>query len=83
MVEAVVGITLVGIGVASTLGALTKFNSIAAMSRNSTGVCAAVMNQIDLIQSDGPFNPQKANQNTAPCGGGNSAAVPDSHRLLQ
>jgi type II secretory pathway pseudopilin PulG len=65
LVEAVVSITLVGIGVASTLGALTKFNSIAAMSRNSTGVCAAVMNQIDLIQSDGPFNPQKTNNDVA------------------
>ena len=61
LVEAVVSITLIGIGVASTLGALTKFNSIADMSRNGTGACAAVMNQIDLIQSDGPFNPQKKN----------------------
>jgi type II secretory pathway pseudopilin PulG len=61
LVEAVVSITLIGIGVATTLGALTKFNSIADMSRNGTGACAAVMNQIDLIQSDGPFNPQKTN----------------------
>jgi len=61
LVEAVVSITLIGIGVASTLGALTKFNSIADMSRNGTGACAAVMNQIDLIQSNGPFNPQKTN----------------------
>lgn len=61
LIEAVVSIGVIGIGVASTLGALTKFNSIAAMSRNSTGACAAVMNQIDLIQSDGPFNPQKTN----------------------
>jgi type II secretory pathway pseudopilin PulG len=61
LLEAVVSIGVIGIGVVSTLGALTKFNSIAAMSRNSTGACAAVMNQIDLIQSDGPFNPQKTN----------------------
>lgn len=61
LLEAVVSIGVIGIGVASTLGALTKFNSIAAMSRNSTGACAAVMNQIDLIQSNGPFNPQKTN----------------------
>jgi type II secretory pathway pseudopilin PulG len=61
LIEAVVSIGVIGIGVASTLGALTKFNSIAAMSRNSTGACAAVMNQIDLIQSNGPFNPQKTN----------------------
>ena len=66
LVEAVVAITLIGIGVASTLGALTKFNSIADMSRNGTGVCAAVMNQIDLIQSDSPFNPQKRNNDGTP-----------------
>jgi type II secretory pathway pseudopilin PulG len=63
LVEAVVAISLIGVGVASTLGALTKFNSIADMSRNGTGACAAVLNQIDLIQSDGPFNPQKTNNN--------------------
>ena len=61
LVETLVAISVIGIGVVSTLGALTKFNSIADMSRNGTGVCAAVMNQIDLIQSDGPFNPQKTN----------------------
>jgi type II secretory pathway pseudopilin PulG len=66
LVEAVVAITLIGIGVASTLGALTKFNSIADMSRNGTGACAAVMNQIDLIESDGPFNPQKTNNDGTP-----------------
>jgi type II secretory pathway pseudopilin PulG len=66
LVEAVVAITLIGIGVASTLGALTKFNSIADMSRNGTGACAAVMNQIDLIDSDGPFNPQKTNNDGTP-----------------
>ncbi len=61
LVETVVAIGVIGIGVASTLGALTKFNSMADMSRNGTGVCAAALNQIDLIQSDGPFNPQKTN----------------------
>lgn len=66
LVEAVVSITLVGIGVATTLGALTKFNSLADMSRNGTGACAAVMNEIDLIQSDGPFNPQKLNNDGTP-----------------
>jgi len=61
LVETLVAISVIGVGVVSTLGALTKFNSIADMSRNGTGACAAVMNQIDLIQSDGPFNPQKLN----------------------
>jgi hypothetical protein len=36
------------------------------MSRNGTGACAAVMNEIDLIQSDGPFNPQKLNNDGTP-----------------
>jgi type II secretory pathway pseudopilin PulG len=66
LVEAVVAISLIGVGVASTLGALTKFNSIADISRNGTGACAAVINQIDLIQSDGPFNPQKTNNDGTP-----------------
>jgi type II secretory pathway pseudopilin PulG len=61
LVETMVGISVLGIGIASTVGALTKFNSIASISRNSTGAYAAVMNQIDLIQSDAPFNPQKTN----------------------
>jgi len=61
IVEALVGIAVLGIGVACTVGALTKFNSIASMARNATGAYTTVMNQIDLIQSDGPFNPQKTN----------------------
>ena len=61
LAEIMVGISVLGIGIASTVGALTKFNSIASTSRNATGACAAVMNQIDLIQSDSPFNPQKTN----------------------
>src|SRR5262245_48598014 len=61
LVEAMVTISILGIGVASTVGALTQFNSIASISRNASGACTAVVNQIDLIQSDGPFNPQKTN----------------------
>ena len=59
LVEAVVAVALIGVGVASTLGALTKFNSIAATSRNATGASAVLMNQVDLFQSMSPFNPQK------------------------
>ena len=58
LVEAVVAISLIGVGVAATLGALTKFNSIAATSRNATGASALIMNQTDLFQSMSPFNPQ-------------------------
>lgn len=59
IVEAVVAIALIGVGVASTLGALTKFNAIAATSRNATGASALLQNQVDLFQSMSPFNPQR------------------------
>jgi type II secretory pathway pseudopilin PulG len=68
MLEAVVGIAVLGIGAASTIGALTKFNSIAAISRNATGAYTVVMNQIDSFESMSPFNPQKPNA-TADCDG--------------
>jgi type II secretory pathway pseudopilin PulG len=66
MVEAIVGITLAGIGIACCLSALTMINSMASTSRNATGAYTAVMNQIDLILSDGPFNPQKTNADGSP-----------------
>src|SRR5205085_12038087 len=59
LVEAVVAIGVLGIGVAYSVGALTKFNSVAAIERNSTGAYSVVANQIDLFQSMSPFNPQK------------------------
>ena len=61
LVETMVSLGVLGIGIASTVGALTKFNSNASITRNATGAYAAVINQIDLIQSDAPFNPQKTN----------------------
>jgi prepilin-type N-terminal cleavage/methylation domain-containing protein len=69
LVEAVVAVTLIGVGVASTLGALSKFNTIAASSRNATGASAVLMNQADLFASMSPFNPQKMLQNNGPCTG--------------
>lgn len=61
MVETIIAIAVLGIGVATTIGALTKVNSIAAMSRNSTGAYTILTNQVDLFQSMSPFNPQKTN----------------------
>jgi Tfp pilus assembly protein PilV len=58
MVEAVVALAVVGVGVVSTLGALTKFNAMAATSRNATGASALLVNQVDLFESMSPFNPQ-------------------------
>jgi type II secretory pathway pseudopilin PulG len=66
MLEAIVGIAVLGIGAASTIGALTKFNSIAAISRNATGAYTVVMNQIDSFESMSPFNPQKTNPDGTP-----------------
>jgi type II secretory pathway pseudopilin PulG len=61
LVEAIIGISVLGLGIASTVGALTKFNALASTSRNGTGAYTALMNQVDLIQSLSPFNPQKMN----------------------
>ena len=60
LIETIIAIAALGIGVACTVGALTKMNEIASTGRNMTGAAAAVMSQIDLFQSVGPFNPQKA-----------------------
>lgn len=59
LVETVVAVAVIGVGVASTLGALTKFNQMAATSRNATGASAVLINQADLFQSMSPFNPQR------------------------
>ncbi|HEV3393061.1 MAG TPA: prepilin-type N-terminal cleavage/methylation domain-containing protein [Chthoniobacterales bacterium] len=61
MVETIVAIAVLGLGVATTIGALTKMNAIAATSRNSTGAYTILTNQVDLFQSMSPFNPQKTN----------------------
>jgi prepilin-type N-terminal cleavage/methylation domain-containing protein len=77
MVETIVAIAVLGIGVATTIGALTKINSIAAMSRNSTGAYTILTNQVDQFQSMSPFNPQKTNQNPDICSGAtNTAQIP-------
>lgn len=78
LVEAVVALSVLSVGIASTVGALTKFNSLASMSRNATGAYSAVMNQIDLIQSMSPFNPQKTNNN-ADCDGAVHTQIPKDY----
>ena len=57
MVETIVGIAVPGIGFACIKGALTRMNGFAATGRNMTGAYAALMSQIDLFQSIGPFKP--------------------------
>lgn len=55
MVEAVVAIAVIGVGVASTVGVVTKMNQFAAQSRNMTGANTILQNQVDLFQSTSPF----------------------------
>jgi Tfp pilus assembly protein PilV len=62
LIEAMVAIAVLAVGVATTIGALTKINAMAASGRNTTGAYAVLMNQVDLFQSMSPFNPQKTNQ---------------------
>jgi type II secretory pathway pseudopilin PulG len=57
LVEAVVAITLLGIGLTSSITALTRFNAFASSSRNLTGAYTTVMTQIDAIESASPFDP--------------------------
>ena len=75
MVECVVAIAVLGIGVASTIGGLTRMNSLAASARNTTGAFQVLENQVDLFQSISPFNPQKTTNLIAdPCSGQTPAA---------
>jgi hypothetical protein len=60
-VEALVAVSLIGIGVATSLTALLKVNSIACMGRNATGAQTFAQNEIDKFLSYSPFNPQKTN----------------------
>ena len=78
LVEAVFAITLIGIGVAGSLTALTKANSIASMSRNSTGAQTVAQNEIDRFLAYQPFNPQKNNP-TADCDGVTRSQVPKDY----
>jgi Tfp pilus assembly protein PilV len=60
LVETVVAIGLIGVGIATVIGALTHINSIAFMSRNETGAYTVLMNEADQFESLTPFNPQKS-----------------------
>jgi prepilin-type N-terminal cleavage/methylation domain-containing protein len=58
MVEVLAAIAIAGIGITSTVAALTRLNQFASTDRNATGAYAALMTEIDKIQSATPFNPQ-------------------------
>lgn len=56
-----VALSVLGIAMVSTIGAMMQINNIASVSRNLTGAQTAIQNQVDLLLSDSPFNPQKTN----------------------
>ncbi len=66
LTEAAIAIALIAITMTAVLMTMSRLNESASVARNSTGASAVVQNQIDLILSDGPFNPQKTNENGTP-----------------
>lgn len=66
LTEAAVAIAVIAISMTTFVMTMSSLNESASVTRNSTGAAAAVQNQIDLILSDGPFNPQKTNSDGTP-----------------
>ena len=58
LAEVMVAIGLFGITAAAAVEALVRMNVNAALCRLQTGASTLAQNQIDLILSDAPFNPQ-------------------------
>jgi prepilin-type N-terminal cleavage/methylation domain-containing protein len=58
LVEVLIAVSLLGLLAAGSIWTLSQANSYAALSRLNTGAQVAAQNQIDLIMSTGPFNPQ-------------------------
>jgi prepilin-type N-terminal cleavage/methylation domain-containing protein len=59
LAEVMVAIGLFGITAAAAVSAMLKMNNNAALSRLQTGASTVAQNQIDLMLSNSPFNPQK------------------------
>jgi prepilin-type N-terminal cleavage/methylation domain-containing protein len=66
LTEAAVAIAVIGISMTAFVMTMTSLNESASITRNATGAAAVIQNQVDLIQSDGPFNPQKTNSDGSP-----------------
>ena len=76
LAESLIAVSLAGLGIATSVGTLTKINSFASRGRNSTGAYTAVMNRIDRIESYKPFNPLHRDEN-----GAADPEVPDELKL--
>lgn len=60
LVEVMTSCGLLAVIAGSSVAGLLRMNHNAALSRLQTGACTVAQNRIDLILSDGPFNPQKS-----------------------
>ena len=58
LIEVMVAVSMLGIAAAASVEALLRMNLHAALCRLQTGASTIAQNQIDLILSDSPFNPQ-------------------------
>ena len=59
LAEVMVAVGIFGIMASASIVALNQMNNRAFISRCQTGASTVAQNQIDLILSDMPFNPQK------------------------
>lgn len=62
LTEAAVALTIVSTALGSFVTGMNTLNLQASISRNATGAAAVIQNQVDLMLSHGPFNPQKTNE---------------------
>jgi prepilin-type N-terminal cleavage/methylation domain-containing protein len=60
LVEVMVATALLGLMAGSAIWALSQANNYASIARLYTGAENAAQNQIDLILTDSPFNPQSS-----------------------
>lgn len=66
LIEVMVAVSLLGMLSSSSFWALSQANNYAALTRLNTGAQIAAQNQIDLILSTGPFNPQSGQYGAQP-----------------
>ena len=59
-------IAIIGITMTAFVMTMSRLNESASITRNATGASTVLQNQIDLLVSDGPFNPQKTNSDGTP-----------------
>ena len=59
-------IAIIGITMTAFVMTMSRLNESASITRNATGASTVLQNQIDLLVSDGPFNPQKNNSDGTP-----------------